>query len=91
MNTYPKCMSSDPQALKDWVDNVQRQRVQDIADFNALPQRFVGGRRVSKAPASSTDLTGYTVGDFYADANYAYFCINNAGTPKWLRCALGSF
>lgn len=91
MNRYPTVMDDSPSTLKRVLDFITRERQRDVDDWNGLPQRFIGGRRVSKVPANSSDITGSTVGDFNVTTSFAYFCVNNAGTPTWVRVAVGSF
>ena len=93
MNRYPKILDSSGETLKSALDYIQRERLNDIADRNNLPNLFIGGRKVSKVPASSADITNPTsaAGDFNVTKDFAFFCINDAGTVKWVRVAVGSF
>lgn len=91
MKPFPTLNNADPKALQQAVNQIARIRQDDIGDRNNFPNIFIGGRKVSKVPATSTDITGSAVGDFNVTASFAYFCINNSGTVEWVRVAVGTF
>lgn len=91
MNQYPTRIESTLDNHTDWLRNVSRERIADVQDWNNLPNRFVGGRKVAKVPSSSADITGSRAGDFNVTDAYAYFCLDNAGTLVWRRVAVAAW
>lgn len=100
MNLYPNIKNLTPSDVKgkaiekviEVIDFVTRQRVQDVREWDNLPQRFILGRKVGRVPSSSADvIAGDKVGDFNVTATYAYFLIDNGGTAAWRRVAVSSW
>lgn len=91
MNRYPAVLNDDPKTLKNTLDFIARERLRDIDDRNNFPNIFIGGRKVAKVPTSSSDITGNAVGDFNVTTAYTYFCVNNSGTPEWVRVGVATF
>lgn len=97
MMSFPTISDSKNATLKAWIDFVSRARIADLTFFNGLPNTYVGGRKVLKVPASSSDITDPDgkidsfVGDMNVTTGFAYFCVNNAGTAEWVRIAVGTF
>lgn len=93
MKPYP-ILPRDPQ-LEDVFDVlgfINRERLNDVQDFNNIQNRFVAGRKVGKVPSSSADVVGTDkLGDLNYDASYLYILIDNAGTAEWRRASLGSW
>jgi hypothetical protein len=81
MQPYP-IPDNDP-----WKQEVTRLRDEDVQAFDGLVKLFV--RKVS-APSSSSDVTGYSVGDFAYAAGYLYILVDD-GTVKWQRVSLSDF
>jgi len=91
MNRYPAVANDDPKTLKKVLEYICRERGNDINDWNGLPQRFIGGRKVAKIPSDSADTDGNTVGDYNVTTSYVYFCVDNSGTPEWVRVGVSTF
>lgn len=89
---YPRFDPSNPKELIDCVRYIQKNRKDDVNQFNNLKNVFISGRRSDKIPTSSTDVTNLDfVGDFNVTASFAYFLIDNAGTAVWRRVAVASW
>jgi hypothetical protein len=83
---------SRPEELVDFAKDVARKRLEDIANFNNLPNLFMAGRKVGKVPTGSADVTpSDRIGDFNYTTSYLYICVDNSGTAAWRRVALGSW
>lgn len=91
MRGFPTIGAATLDTLKAAINLLARIRQEDIGDRNNFPNLFIGGRKVSKVPTASTDITGSAVGDFSVTASFAYFCVNNSGTVEWVRVAVGTF
>ena len=90
MQQFPKTVTED--TVVDVVRQIVRLRGEDITDRNTFPSVFVSGRKVAKVPTSAADVaTTDRVGDFNVTTTYAYFCVDNAGTAIWRRCAIASW
>ena len=90
MQQYPKTITQD--TVVDVVSQIARLRDNDITDRNNFPNVFLSGRSVARVPASAADVTATDrVGDFNVTTTYAYFCVDNAGTAVWRRCAVSSW
>jgi hypothetical protein len=88
---YKKIYEDSVQALLAFAKDAVRLREEDISDFNNLKNIFVSGRKVSKIPTGSSDISGSRVDDRSYDADYLYICVDNSGTPAWRRAKLESF
>lgn len=92
MRLYPSLSNSDPKTLKDALNFIARERQLDIVDRNNFPNIFVGGRKVGKVPAGSTDIaTTDQEGDINYDSEHAYFAVNVGSTLTWLRASLSTW
>lgn len=91
MRPYPALQKTDPKSFKEWIDFVTRERVTDSNFSNSLPNTYIAGRRVTKIPANSSDITGSFPGDFNITSTFSYSCINSAGTVQWVRSAVSTF
>lgn len=99
MQNYPNIMAPDSASTDKKVDDlrnfcnfVNRQRPQDVTQFNNLSQTFVMGRKVGKIPTSSTDVVAADrVGDLNFDASYGYICVNDSGSAVWRRWSLATW
>lgn len=92
MNEYPSFQSGNAKDIENLLFHILRERKTDVKDFNNLQSSFISGRKVAKIPTGSSDVTVTDrVGDFNVTATYAYFLINNAGTPQWRRVSLSSW
>lgn len=70
---------------------IQKERKNDVNDFNNLKDSFISGRKVGKIPTGASDIvTTDRVGDFNYDANYLYICVDNSGA-EWRRVALSTW
>lgn len=92
MKDYPDLQ---PRTLVDVIEllrYVNKERTNDIKDFDNLTNVFISGRKVGKIPTGAADISSSDrVGDFNYDANYIYICINNAGAAQWRRATLASW
>lgn len=93
MKLYPILKDNTLKGIFEWLKFVVRARSEDIQEFDNLQNTFIAGRKVGKVPTASNDVVAAEdkVGDFNVTATYAYFLINNAGTPVWRRAAVGAF
>lgn len=75
------------------LDRIVELRSDDIKEFNNLPQRFVGGRKGTRIPSSSTDVIGADLeGDINYDATHLYILLNTGGgNLAWRRVAITTF
>ena len=90
MQQYPKAITQD--TVVDVVSQIARLRDNDITDRNNFPHVFLSGRSVARVPGSATDVAATDrVGDFNVTPSYAYFCVDNSGTPVWRRVAVSSW
>ena len=91
-NLYPET-KKDSDVVKN-LQEIERIREEDIANFQNLNQRFVLGRGLltgRAAPANATDvLATDQEGDIVNDATYEYKLLNISGTLKWDRRALST-
>ncbi len=90
---YPSGITNTLKELQEQFRLVCGIRKDDITQFNNLTQQFIAGRKVGKVPSSSADVVPATdkLSDFNVTATFAYFLIDNAGTPEWRRVAVGSW
>lgn len=89
---YPNFVNPTPQEVKEQLRQIVNLRKDDITTISQLPQVFVLGRKVGKIPTDSADVVPEDkVGDFNVDASFAYYLIDNAGSPEWRRVAVGAF
>ncbi len=89
---YPSGITNNLQEVQDQLRLICNTRKSDITQFNNLQQIFIGGRKVGRIPSSSLDvITGDVIGDFNVTSAFAYYLINNAGTPEWRKVAVGSW
>ena len=84
---------SDEEDILDTLREIVRLRqVEDVADFDNLPQRFVSGRGLFTtrvAPSSNSNvLATDNEGDIVNDATHEYKLLNISGTLKWDRRTL---
>ena len=92
MQPYPKILSDDPQDLYESLAFISRARINDITDWNNLPQTYMAGRKVGKVPTGSADIDPTDrLGDFNYTDSYLYICVDNAGAATWRRVALASW
>jgi hypothetical protein len=93
MNRYPSIINRTVEGCLSALDWIGRERLSDINDRQNLPNLFIGGRKVQKVPTSSADISSPTsvAGDFNVTKDFAFFCVNDAGTIKWVRVAVGAF
>jgi hypothetical protein len=92
MKDFPTIRPRNMDEVIELLRYITKERTNDVSDFENLNNRFISGRKVAKIPTGAADITDTDrVGDFNADANYVYFCINNSGTAEWRRCALLSW
>jgi len=76
------------------LEDVVKQRRNDVASFEALQQYKVTGRDqtgIRSVPTSQTNVVaGDKVGDYLYDVadNKMYRLINNSGTPQWIQQAI---
>lgn len=90
MKTYPNV--NRPEELVNFAKDVARKRLEDIANFNNLPNLFISGRKVAKVPTGSADVDpSDRIGDFNYTTSYLYICVDDSGTAAWRRVALGSW
>jgi hypothetical protein len=87
MNPIQQLIINDTSNHTDVLRSIARERLNDLVEWDNLPERFMRGRKVSKVPSASTDTTGSREGDINYDASYLYICVNNAGTLVWRRIA----
>jgi hypothetical protein len=74
-------------------DRVVEIRDDDLTAFNNLSELFIGGRKVEKIPANSTDIA---ITDKEGDVNYnatnLYILMDiGGGTLEWRTVALAAF
>lgn len=90
MKTYMNVRGPDD--LVNFAKDVARKRLEDISNFDNIPNLFISGRKVAKVPTGSADIVASDrIGDFNYDANYLYICVNVSGTAAWRRVAIGSW
>ena len=88
---YPLVLSENNTDLAAILREMVRIRESDIGNFTNLPNIFMRGRKVSKVPTSSADVTtSDRLGDFNYTASYLYICVDDSGA-KWRRVALSSW
>lgn len=90
---YPSGITKTLDELREQFRLVCNIRKSDITQINNLTSAFVGGRKVGKVPSASNDVVAALdkIGDFNVTKDYAYYLIDNAGTPEWRRVAVGSW
>jgi len=93
MNPYTDLLSLDLPDVANSVDEMVRERRQDIKDYDNLNNRFISGRKVGTIPTGATDVnSGDKAGDFNYDADYIYILVDlGGGNAEWRRAALGSW
>jgi len=91
MREYPQVIGNGVETLKNWANQVVEMRLDDLGDFDKLPEMYMRGRKVNKVPSASNDITGDRPGDFNYDASYLYICLDNSGTIVWRRAALAAW
>lgn len=91
MKNYPNI---EPKTLADinvLLRYIQKERRNDINDFNNLKDVFISGRKVGKIPTGASDISiTDKLGDFNFDADYIYICVDNSGA-EWRRVALSTW
>lgn len=91
-DAYPYWPAETLQDVKDQLRQITSLRKKDITFIDNLQNIFVNGRKVGRIPSSSADvLVQDKVGDFNVTASFAYYLIDNSGTPAWRRVAVGAF
>lgn len=92
MKKYP---SSPLKTLSDVVNMltyIQKERKNDVNDFEGLKDNYISGRKVAKIPSGVSDIADTDrVGDFNYDADYLYMVINDGGSAEWRRVALSTW
>lgn len=73
------------------IQHITRLRNEDISEIDNFQNIYMRGRKVSKIPTGSSDISDSKVGDFNYDTSYFYICVDNAGTATWRRVAIGSW
>lgn len=91
MQNYPRLTRNDMSGVIDALRYIGRARESDITEFNNLNRRFIAGRKVDKIPSASSDVAESAVGDFNVTKDYAYFCVDDAGSAVWRRIALSAW
>lgn len=92
MNPYPNFDQDNPDDVARFCTFVNRERGNDITQFNSIYQTFIMGRKVGKIPTSSADVaTTDRLGDVNWTSSYLYILVDNSGTPSWRRVALSSW
>lgn len=73
MKSYPQVdVKKNPDLLLSYI---QKERGNDIRDFQNLPEKFMSGRKVGKIPTNSSDIeSSDRDGDFNYDSTYFYIC-----------------
>lgn len=89
---YPYWPAQTVDDIKDQLRTITNIRKDDITQIQNIQQTFVSGRKVGKIPANSADIVATDkVGDFNVTTGFAYYLVDNSGTPEWVRVAVGSF
>lgn len=88
---YPIIANDSNAVLKQFCQEITRQREQDVEDFNNLSNVFLKGRKVAKIPTGSTDTSNDRIGDFNYDTDFIYVCVDDSGTAVWRRVAIGAW
>jgi len=91
MKTYPKINLERPDEVKLMLHYVNKERVNDVSDWDNLINRFISGRKVAKVPTGAADVADTDrIGDINWDyaSGYLYLLVDNAGTAVWSRIAL---
>lgn len=92
MKIYPTLKGLSLASVRDVIEFITRERVNDKRDWDNLPSKYILGRKVARVPSASSDvIAGDRVGDFNVDLTYAYYLVDNAGTAVWRRVAVGSW
>lgn len=88
-NPYPFFGNKDD--VLNGLQEISRQREQDIGDFDNLPQRFVLGRSTDRIPTGSTDVIPTdNVGDVTNDGQKKYELFDIGGNVlEWGATGLG--
>ncbi len=69
-----------------WVQDVTRERANDVADYN---EQQATKPTIYPVPASGTDLIGTEkVGDIAADEHHLYVVVDVGGNLEWKRTLL---
>lgn len=92
-SVYPVVSKIDLTELFNAYQEIVRLRQEeDLSDFDNLPQRFIGGRKITRIPSSSADVVSADLeGDINYDASFLYILLDSAGTLVWRRVAISSF
>ena len=82
--------------MQEIVRYIQKERKNDVNDFDALKDNYISGRKVDKIPTGASNVTATdTVGDFnIADdggTTYLYALVDISGTAEWRRVALSTW
>lgn len=73
------------------LQNIARERRNDVAEINGLKDKFMSGRKVGKVPLPATPAAATdTVGDFSfkADGTRMYILVDIAGVNTWMEIVL---
>ena len=92
MKPYPNKIYNTTEDHTITLDAISRARLEDISEFNNLPNVFMRGRKVGKIPTSSTDISPTDKdGDFNYDETYVYLCVPSGSTVVWKTITYSNF
>lgn len=79
--------------LEESVNRMVELRADDIKQFEDLPERFVGGRKGTRIPSSSSDVLDTDLeGDINYDTTHLYILLDaGGGSLAWRRVAISTF
>lgn len=96
MNPYQDLVSRNEVDVADSVEEMIRERRNDVKDFDNLQSRFILGRKVGRIPTGATNvISGDKVGDFNIAEDsgtvYLYALVDLSGGAEWRRVSLSSW
>ena len=92
LKSFPIAIDNTISSVADAIRKIGQIRKDDQTSWLNLQNQFIAGRKVTRIPSASTNvLSTDNVGDFNVTSTYAYFLVNNSGTPEWVRVAVGTF
>jgi hypothetical protein len=91
MKNFPNIEPKNLTDIQEILRYIQKERRNDINDFNNLNKVFISGRKVGKIPTGASDIQDTDkIGDFNFDADYLYICVDNSGA-EWRRATLSTW
>lgn len=90
MKIYPKLVPDTIEDMKTMLRYINKERPNDVSDFENLKNVFMSGRKVAKVPTGASDVAlSDRVGDFnYDDAYFYLLTTDGLGAAVWGRIAL---